>query len=210
VQAPSSGSDDSNPFSFATGSSSDGVTVGCDAPFRALCLRHGATATYTEVLYCDRIVNDPTYLDAYLPMYDQLLEQSILPYNPLVVQICGNDPVVMSQAVVMLAQSGRPMAAIDLNLGCPQDRARDGLFGSFLLDKHHWERVFSCVQASSAALLPFAIPFFCKIRLVEGADIIQLTLQFCRYYPFIFHNTFRVWLVTASFLHVTDTYIEVS
>jgi tRNA-dihydrouridine synthase 1 len=133
------------------------------------------------MLYCDRIVNDPTYIDAYLPVCDQVLEQSILPYSPLVVQICGNDAAVMSQAVVKLSQSDRPIAAIDLNLGCPQDRARDGLFGSFLLDKRHWEKVFACVQASTTALQPFGIPFFCKIRLIEGADIVQLTLQFCRY-----------------------------
>jgi tRNA-dihydrouridine synthase 1 len=150
-----------------------------DAPFRALTLRHGATTAYTEMLYCDRIVNDITYLDAYLPACDSLLEQGISGYNPLVVQICGNDPSMMEQAVVAIASS-RKVAGIDLNLGCPQDRARDNLFGSFLLDKQYWNRVFSCVKACSSALKPFGVPFHCKIRLIEGGDIVQLTLEFCR------------------------------
>lgn len=150
-----------------------------DAPFRALCLRHGATTAYSEMLYCDRIVADDTYLDAYLPHCDIILEQNIHAYNPLVVQICGNDAAVMGQAVYKIATS-RKVAGIDLNLGCPQDRARDGLFGSFLLDKPHWSRVFACVKASSDVLNQFAIPFHCKVRLIEGHDIIQLTTDFCR------------------------------
>jgi tRNA-dihydrouridine synthase 1 len=150
-----------------------------DAPFRALALRHGATAAYTEMLYCDRIVNHITYLDAHLPACDSLLEQGIYGYNPLVVQICGNDPSMMEQAVIAIASS-RKVAGIDLNLGCPQDRARDNLFGSFLLDKQYWNRVFSCVKACSSALKPFGVPFHCKIRLIEGGDIVQLTLEFCR------------------------------
>lgn len=150
-----------------------------DAPFRALCLRHGATTAYTEMLYCDRVVKDPTYLDAHLPQCDSVLEQGTLGYNPLVVQVCGNDPETMQRAVVNIA-SARSVAGIDLNLGCPQDRARDGLFGSFLLDKHHWERVFACVNACSSALKPMGVPFHCKIRLIEGNNIIQLTTEFCR------------------------------
>lgn len=152
-----------------------------DAPFRALCLKYGATAAYTEMLYSDRIVDDPSYLDAFLPKCDYNIEGDILPYSALVVQICGNDPTIMAKAVTIIASSERKIAAIDLNLGCPQDRARDNLFGSFLLDKQHWERVFSCVNACSSVLSSYGIPFLCKIRLIEGHDIIELTTQFCRF-----------------------------
>lgn len=152
-----------------------------DAPFRALCLKYGATAAYTEMFYSDKIVNDPEYLDAYLPPADHLLASEIHRTRPLIAQVCGNDPVILAQAVVIIATSNRGVEAIDLNLGCPQDRARDGLFGSFLLDKCHWERVFACVKACSESLAPHNVPMFCKIRLIEGGDAVELTTQFCRY-----------------------------
>eukprot|EP01032_Pedospumella_encystans_P007918 gene7918-9437_t len=125
-----------------------------DAPFRALCLKYDATAAYTEMFYSDKVVNDPEYLDAYLPQADHLLG-------------CYNCHLI-------------GVNAIDLNLGCPQDRARDGLFGSFLLDKCHWERVFACVKACCESLAPHNVPMFCKIRLIEGGDAVELTTQFCR------------------------------
>lgn len=57
--------------------------------------------------------------------------------------------------------------AIDFNLGCPQSRARDNLFGSFLLDTIHWPKVFECIQSMSN-ILRDKMPLFCKIRIVEG------------------------------------------
>jgi len=138
-----------------------------DAPFRSLCLKYGATVAYTEMLYSDKVVNDPDYLDAFLPEADGTFVTNEYKAGPLVVQICGNDADLLAKTAVKIATSGRGVDAIDLNLGCPQDRARDGLFGSFLLDKQHWERVFTCVKACSESLAPFNVPMFCKIRHIE-------------------------------------------
>jgi len=153
-----------------------------DAPFRSLCLKYGATVAYTEMLYSDKVVNDPDYLDAFLPEADGTFVTNEYKAGPLVVQICGNDADLLAKTAVKIATSGRGVDAIDLNLGCPQDRARDGLFGSFLLDKQHWERVFTCVKACSESLAPFNVPMFCKIRLIKGGDAVELTTKFCRYY----------------------------
>jgi Dihydrouridine synthase (Dus) len=48
--------------------------------------------------------------------------------RPLIVQICGNDPATLSQCMLKIVQQSRvcPIDAIDFNLGCPQDRAREG------------------------------------------------------------------------------------
>jgi hypothetical protein len=84
-----------------------------DAPFRALCLKYGATAADTEMLYSDKIVSDPDYLDAYLPASDHVFAHptssstststftstSTYPTRPLVVQVCGNDPSTLADAV---------------------------------------------------------------------------------------------------------------
>lgn len=152
-----------------------------DAPFRTLCLKYGATASYTEMLYTDKVVADQDYLNAYLPHADHTFFGNQYASRPLVVQVCGNDPAIMAKAVTLIATKQIGVDAIDINLGCPQDRARDGLFGSFLLDKQHWDRVFACVKSCSEALTPHNTPLFCKIRLIEGADPVELTTNFCRY-----------------------------
>jgi tRNA-dihydrouridine synthase 1 len=150
-----------------------------DAPFRALCLKYGATAVYSEMLYSHRIVHDSDYLPAFLSEHDCCFEEIGYSTRPLVVQVCGNDPDTLSAAVGILASSGR-CDAIDFNLGCPQDRAKDGLFGSYLLDKCYWPLVYSCVEAMMESLRVYNMPLHCKIRLIEGPDIAELTKTFCR------------------------------
>eukprot|EP00601_Ochromonadales_sp_CCMP2298_P017942 CAMPEP_0173224948 /NCGR_PEP_ID=MMETSP1142-20121109/4620_1 /TAXON_ID=483371 /ORGANISM="non described non described, Strain CCMP2298" /LENGTH=472 /DNA_ID=CAMNT_0014153267 /DNA_START=42 /DNA_END=1460 /DNA_ORIENTATION=- len=150
-----------------------------DAPYRSLCLKYGATCAYTEMLYSDRVVSDPDYLNAYLPAADHIFEQQGYPTRPLVVQVCGNDPATLANAVERIALVGG-VDAVDLNLGCPQDRAQADLFGSFLLDAQHWPRVFQCVRACARRLasLPTKLPMLCKIRLIEG-DLVSKTTAFC-------------------------------
>lgn len=133
------------------------------------------------MLYSDKIVNDPEYLSAYLPGCDHIFFGS-LSYcsRPLVVQICGNDPTIMAHAATAIALTGF-VDAVDFNLGCPQKRAIDGHYGSYLLDKCHWPQVFECVKSMANALKPFSIPLFCKIRLIEGANCVDQTTLFCRY-----------------------------
>jgi Dihydrouridine synthase (Dus) len=48
--------------------------------------------------------------------------------RPLIVQICGNDPDTLSRAVLKIKEHTKqcPVDAIDFNLGCPQDRAKEG------------------------------------------------------------------------------------
>jgi tRNA-dihydrouridine synthase 1 len=149
-----------------------------DAPFRALCLKYGATCVYSEMLYSSKIVEDEGYLRAYLTNQDHLLTGYAT--RPLVVQLCGNDPEVLAAACEAVALTGLA-DAVDLNLGCPQDRAREGLFGSYLLDKKHWPLVFECVSSMSATLKRFKLPLHCKIRIIEGTNSEEQTIEFCRY-----------------------------
>jgi hypothetical protein len=43
-----------------------------------------------------------------------------------VVQVCGNDPITLASAATLIVKHCQ-CSAIDLNLGCPQDRARTGM-----------------------------------------------------------------------------------
>ena len=141
-----------------------------DLAFRVLCLRHGASACWTEMFYSQRIVEDETYLPSAL--------QSCAEDRPLVVQVCGNDPATMAMAAVKIEEycnsSLYGLDAIDVNLGCPQKRAKEGHYGSYLLDRRDWELVESIVTAMASSA---KVPISCKIRLLQTQ---AQTLEFAR------------------------------
>ena len=127
--------------------------VGCsDLAFRLLCRRHGADVAYTEMLFADRIVDDPEYRQRKLTTCEA--------DRPLVVQLCGTDPHAVAAAAALVAPS---CDAVDINLGCPLPQAAAGKFGAYC------ERSVACaiVRAVRGAV---ALPVFAKIRLLDSLD----------------------------------------
>ncbi|KAI0251188.1 FMN-linked oxidoreductase [Lactifluus subvellereus] len=126
-----------------------------DTPFRALVHRHGATLTYTEMLKPARLLSDPDYL----AFHRRALESGRSSAGPVVVQVCGNDQDVIvrgAKTVVDLCDG------IDLNLGCPQDIAREEHFGAYLLSKKDWPLIHGIVSSLSRSL---SVPVSAKLRL---------------------------------------------
>ena len=142
--------------------------VGCsDLAFRLLCRRHGADLCYTEMFFADRFVSDAAYRDAVF--HSQLARDGA--DRPLVVQFGGNDAPTLVAAALLVQDW---CDAVDLNLGCPQKRAREGVYGAFLSEREHWARVFGIVRALRKAL---SVPVFCKIRLLPT---LSQTIRFAR------------------------------
>ncbi|KAI0294439.1 hypothetical protein BC826DRAFT_1091661 [Russula brevipes] len=126
-----------------------------DTPFRALVHKHGATLTYTEMLRPARLLSDADYL----AFHRRALESGRSSTGPVVVQVCGNDQDVIvrgAKTVVDLCDG------IDLNLGCPQDIAREEHFGAYLLGKKDWPLVQGIVSSLSHSL---CVPVSAKLRL---------------------------------------------
>ena len=66
--------------------------------------------------------------------------------RPLIIQFAANDP----DQLLASAKALEPYCdAIDLNLGCPQDIAKKGHYGSFLQDE--WDLIYTL----SVSLPPF-------------------------------------------------------
>lgn len=66
-----------------------------DLPFRVLTRRHGATLTYTQMLIPSRLLDEQEYLE------HQLKDLSVTASGleePVVVQLCGNDPDTIVKA----------------------------------------------------------------------------------------------------------------
>jgi tRNA-dihydrouridine synthase 1 len=80
--------------------------------------------------------------------------------RPLILQLAGDDPETMCEAA-LLAESTGLFDAIDINLGCPQERAKEGHYGAYLCGKDDWDLVADIVSLMSNKL---TIPLFCKIR----------------------------------------------
>lgn len=93
--------------------------------------------------------------------------------RPLVLQLSGNDPDVLSKACALASEDGR-IDAIDLNLGCPQQAASDGMYGAFLHDRVHWPLVDEIVRAMCAAT---TLPICCKIRL---QPVLSYSIEFAK------------------------------
>ncbi|KAL1742527.1 hypothetical protein HDZ31DRAFT_84067 [Schizophyllum fasciatum] len=132
-----------------------------DLPFRLLVRKYGATATYTQMLLPDKILNDPEYLEYH--QRDLKLASGSPNGPPTIVQLCGHDPD-------QLVQAGRRIQhlcqGIDLNLGCPQDAARESRYGAYLLGQKDWPLVNDIVSSMSHSL---DVPVSVKLRLCQPA-----------------------------------------
>lgn len=125
-----------------------------ELPFRLLCREYGAQLCYTPMLHSRLLLEQPTYLDEHF--------STCAADAPLIAQVCGNDPAVVLAAARVL--QGRGVAAVDLNLGCPQGIAKRGRYGAFLLDEP--DTVLAIVRALAGGL---DIPVTCKIRVLPSA-----------------------------------------
>jgi tRNA-dihydrouridine synthase 1 len=127
--------------------------------FRLLVRGHGCLLAVSPMLVAEELVKNQTNM-----------LQSCSEDRPLIVQICGNDPDTLLKAAKIVQSR---CDGIDLNLGCPQDRARRGFFGAFLCDNP--DLVVKCVEKLSCSI---KVPISCKIRIFDSVeDTISFALR---------------------------------
>jgi tRNA-dihydrouridine synthase 1 len=131
---------------------------GSELAFRLLARRHGCQLCYTPMILPEEWHKKGGGV--------ALLERH--PDDaPLVAHFGGNDPGELL-ACAKRAERCPGVAAIDLNLGCPQRSAHSGHFGAFLCvtpaDRQLVLRIVSTLARS------LSVPMFCKIRLLDEWD----------------------------------------
>eukprot|EP00163_Fabomonas_tropica_P033896 TRINITY_DN917_c1_g1_i4.p1 TRINITY_DN917_c1_g1~~TRINITY_DN917_c1_g1_i4.p1 ORF type:complete len:360 (-),score=76.68 TRINITY_DN917_c1_g1_i4:235-1314(-) len=82
--------------------------------------------------------------------------------RPLVAQFCGNVPETLLSACQLIEDR---VDAIDINFGCPQNIARRGNYGAFLMSQP--DLMVSLVTKLAENL---KIPVYCKIRVYPDED----------------------------------------
>ncbi|KAF5389663.1 hypothetical protein D9757_004094 [Collybiopsis confluens] len=131
-----------------------------DLPFRILTSRYKATTVYTQMLIPERLIHDQEYLE----FHRRDLQYHNDPDVSTVVQLCGND-------ATLIVETGRKVQdlcqAIDLNLGCPQEIAREDHFGAYLLGQRDWPLVEHIVSSMAQS---FTVPVSTKMRLCQPSS----------------------------------------
>ncbi|THG97976.1 hypothetical protein EW026_g4138 [Hermanssonia centrifuga] len=82
--------------------------------------------------------------------------------RPLIVQFCANNPETLLAAAKIVEPH---CDAVDINLGCPQEIARKGHYGSFLQDE--WEVIYNLIHILHKNL---SIPVTAKFRVFSTVE----------------------------------------
>ncbi|KAF8196014.1 FMN-linked oxidoreductase [Pholiota molesta] len=136
-----------------------------DLPFRLLVRKYGATMAYTQMYVPDKLLNDQEYLEYHIRDLTAAGQDEF--HGPVVAQLCGNDPELVVQAGRRIQSHCDAIGEVtDINLGCPQEAARDGHFGAYLLGQKDWDLVEKIVSAMSHS---FTVPVSAKMRLCQPA-----------------------------------------
>jgi len=141
------------------------VVNASDLPFRMLCRKYNASACYSPMIYADKLVYDAAYREE---VTQDLGEGND---HPLILQFAANDPATLLAATQHIMHL---VDAVDINLGCPQHRAKLEHFGSYLTDKHDWPLIADMVRILKQNI---SIPVTAKIRLLSS---LEETRELCK------------------------------
>jgi tRNA-dihydrouridine synthase A len=106
------------------------------------------TSLYTEMVTTGALIHGPR---------DDLLAHDVSEH-PVALQLGGSEPADMARCAVMAEDAGYD--EVNINVGCPSDRVRNGAFGACLMAEP--QRVADCVSAMQARV---AIPVTVKTRI---------------------------------------------
>lgn len=146
-------------------------------PWRLMVRQNGADVAYTQMLHAENFRSIKRYRAETIDwnnydhksgseerkLYAQQLDKNTI------VQFAGDNPSTLVEAGRYIHHD---VAAIDLNLGCPQRIAKKGNYGAYLLkDQNRIETVLS------AMVKELACPITAKVRVLESE---QATLDICK------------------------------
>ncbi|KAF9970353.1 tRNA-dihydrouridine(16/17) synthase [NAD(P)(+)]-like protein [Actinomortierella ambigua] len=130
--------------------------------WRILSRKYNAELCYTPMFHARLFSTDARYRDEQWGDIEKGLGGGGPNDRPLFAQFCANDPEHLLNAALMVAPY---CDAVDLNLGCPQNIARRGHYGSFLMED--WTLIASMISTLHKYL---PVPVTAKIRVFPEAE----------------------------------------
>ncbi|KAH9926379.1 uncharacterized protein B0H18DRAFT_1005790 [Fomitopsis serialis] len=133
--------------------------------WRRLSRRYGAQLVYTPMINA-KMYADPRHQLKRESFFNTITGEEGGPEDrPLIVQFCTNDPDQLLTSAKLL----EPYCdAVDINLGCPQDIARRGHYGSYLQDD--WDLIYSLINTLHHNL---SVPVTAKFRVFPSVEKTQ-------------------------------------
>lgn len=131
---------------------------------RQLCHKYGADVTFSEMVAAEAVIR---HVPQAFKMMQHSKEEGIF-----IVQIFGNNPETMAQAAKIIQEEIKP-DGIDINLGCPVQKAAKQGFGSCQLNDP-----ISVSEIIKAITLSVDLPISIKMR-APSKDI-EETIDFVR------------------------------
>ena len=145
--------------------------------WRLLVRKNAADLAFTQMMHARNFLNDKNYRSDCIDWNDyshrdgpvESAKSQALD-RPLIVQLAGDDPDTLVGAGRIVHKD---VAAVDLNLGCPQKIAKKGNYGAYLL--RDIPLTLKCLRSMVAGL---DCPVTAKIRRLPGND--DETVELCQ------------------------------
>jgi tRNA-dihydrouridine synthase len=144
--------------------------------WRLLVRQNGADLAFSQMMHARNFMSDKNYRSDCVDWDDYThsagsssSEESRKLDKPLIAQLAGDNPDVLVAAGKYIHHD---VAAIDLNLGCPQKIAKKGNYGAYLLPEKGL-----IVKLLSAMVQGLDCPITAKIRCL-GTD--EMTIDLCQ------------------------------
>lgn len=130
--------------------------------WRTLSRRYGAQLAYTPMINAKMYASNKRNGYREIAFNTTLGEEGGPGDRPLIIQFCANDP---EQLLVSAKALEGHCDAVDINLGCPQDIAKKGHYGSFLQDE--WDLIYKLINTLHTNL---SIPVTAKFRVFPSLE----------------------------------------
>ena len=128
-----------------------------DLPYRLLTRRYNTSLCFTPMIHARMFLEKPGYRNKFWKSTGMPAED-----RPLIAQFCGNDKEVLLQAMKFVEDH---VDGVDINCGCPQQIAKRGGYGAFLLEEDNGDLIVDIVRHLARHM---NVPVSVKVRILPS------------------------------------------
>ncbi|KAL7496459.1 hypothetical protein ACHAWT_008939 [Skeletonema menzelii] len=128
-----------------------------DLPYRLLTRRYNTNLCFTPMIHARMFIEKEGYRRKFWRYHGMPKED-----RPLIAQFCGHDKEVLYQAMKVVEDH---VDGVDINCGCPQNIAKKGQYGAYLMEKDGGDCIVEIVRYLAPRL---KVPVSVKLRILPS------------------------------------------